>query len=325
MNRRQLTALAAATFLFLTGISGFAQNYPDRPIRVIVPFSAGGGTDTVTRAVMRKVSEAMGQAIVIDNKLGAGGMIGLAEVARAKPDGYTLGVAGSGLDLYPLIFDNLTFNPTVDLVPVAPLASTPMALIARNSLPGKTSSEVFALARSNPAKPLTYGTPGIATPAHQAGVLLASTLDITMTHVPYKGTAPVIQDVAGGQVDLGLIGLMTAQQFAQNGKLRLLGVIAPKRSPVAPEVPTLAEGGVRNFDATYWWDITAPKGIPQPIMDRLRVEISKAVQSAEVREILKKGGFEPMVMTPVEYERALKDYSSTWGEVIRKNNIRASD
>lgn len=252
-------------------------------------------------------------------------MLGLAEVARAKPDGYTLGMSGAGLDLHLLTSDKAAASQFPELDSVAPMASSPMALVASNATPGKTASEVFIWAKNNPAAPLAYGSPGIGTAHHLAGVLLAANQGITLTHVPYKGTSPVLQDVAGGQIALGFVGLAGTLPFAQSGKFKVLGVLAAKRSSIAPEVPTLAEGGVVGFDATYWFDISGPKGIPKPIMDRLRAEIGKAVQDPDVREALRKGGFEPMAMAPADYERALKDYSATWSAVIRKYNIRSGE
>jgi tripartite-type tricarboxylate transporter receptor subunit TctC len=306
-------------------ISAFAQNYPDKPIHVVVPFAVGGGSDTVTRAVMHKVSEAVGQPIVIENKPGAGGMIGLGEVAHAKPDGYTLGMAGAGISLRHQTAEKTSASQVPELDAVAPMASSPMALVASHTAPGKTAVEVFAWARNNPATPLAIGAPGIGTAHHLAGLLLAAYQGITLTHVPYKGTSEVLQDVAGGQIDLGLVGLGGALPLAHAGKIKVLGVVAVKRSSIAPDVPTLAEGGVVGFDATYWFDISGPKGMPKPVIDRLRAEISKAVQDPDVREALKKGGFEPMVMTPAEYDRAVRDYTTTWSAVMHKYNIRASD
>ena len=326
MHRRQFGALCtSAAVLSLTGRDLFAQSYPDRPIRMIVPYAPGGGTDAVTRIVMRKISESLGQAIVIENKGGAGGTLAFAEAAHARPDGYTLTVGGAGLALLSLIFDKLSFDPATDLVSVAPMAGVPIALVASNASGLQTTGELIASARSHPSAPLAYGTPGVATPPHLAGVLLASTAGITLISVPYKGTGPAIQDVAGGHIPLAIVGLSTALAFSHAGRVKILGVGSARRSALAPDIPTLAEGGVKGYEATYWYDVTVARGTPQPVIDRLRVEIAKAVQSADVHEALLKAGFEPMVMSAAENERALDDAAAKWGKVIRDNHIRAGE
>ena len=326
MQRRQFGALGiSAAVLSLSGHDLPAQTYPDRPIRMIVPYAPGGGTDAVTRIVMRKMSESMGQAIIVENKGGVGGSLAFAEAAHARPDGYTLTVGGAGLALLSLIFDKLSFDPATDLVSVAPMAGVPIALVASNTSGLQTMGELIASAKSHPSTPLAYGTPGVATPPHLAGVLLASTAGITLTSVPYRGTAPAIQDVAGGQIPLAIVGLSTALAFSHAGRVKILGVGSAKRSPLAPDIPTLAEGGVKGYEATYWYDVTVARGTPQPVIDRLRVEIAKAVQSADVHEALLKAGFEPMVMSAAENERALDDAAAKWGKVIRDNHIRASE
>jgi len=326
LQRRLFSALGtAAAVLGLTGHDLLAQTYPDRPIRMIVPYAPGGGTDAVTRIVMHKMSESMGQAIIVENKGGAGGTLAFAEAAHARPDGYTLTVGGAGLALLSLIFDRLSFDPATDLVSVAPMAGVPIALVASNASGLQTMGELITFAKSHPSAPLAYATPGVATPPHLAGVLLASTARIMLTSVPYKGTAPAIQDVAGGQIPLAIVGLSTALAFSHAGRVKILGVGSAKRSALAPDIPTLAEGGVKGYEATYWYDVTVARGTPQPVIDRLRVEIAKAVQSADVQEALLKAGFEPMVMSAAENERALDDAAAKWGKVIRDNHIRASE
>jgi tripartite-type tricarboxylate transporter receptor subunit TctC len=323
MERRTLAALAAAALLGLSTTAVVAQTYPDRPIRMLVPFAPGGGTDTATRIVMKKVGVQLGQTVVVENKPGAGGALAYAEVARSKPDGYTLTVGSAHLSLMGLIYDKLPFDPATDLVSVAPMANVPVALVASSSAPFKTLAEMLDYARKNPATPLAYGTPGVSTPNHLSGVLLAKMAGIKLEHVPYKGVMPAVQDIMAGSIPLAIVGLSTAMAQAETGRIRILGVGGAKRSPLAPKVPTIAEGGVPGYEAGYWYDVSVAKGTPEAIVNRLHAEISKAVQSPEVQEALKKGGFEPLVMSPSENLRALKEEGAKWSKVIRENNIRA--
>ena len=323
MQRRTLAALAAAALLGLSTTAVVAQNFPDRPIRMLVPFAPGGGTDTVTRIVMKKVGEQLGQQVIVENKPGAGGALAYAEVARSKPDGYTLTVGSAHLSLMALIYDKLPFDPIADIVSVSPMANVPVALVASSTAPFKTMAEMLEHARKNPATPLTYGTPGVSTPNHLSGVLLATMAGIKLEHVPYKGTMPAVQDVMAGSVPLAIVGLSTAMSQVETGRIRILGVGGAKRSPLAPNVPTIAEGGVPGYEASYWYDVSLAKGTPEAIINRLHAEITKALQNPEVQDALKKGGFEPLVMSRAENQRSLKEESAKWGKVIRDNNIHA--
>lgn len=323
MQRRTLATLAAAALMGLSTNTVVAQNYPDRPIRMIVPFAAGGATDTPARVVMKKVGEQLGQPVVIENKPGAGGALGYSEVVRSKPDGYTLTVGSAHVSLMGLIYDKLTFDPATDIVSVAPMANVPIALVASSSAPFKTMAEMLDYARKNPGKPLTYGSPGVSTPQHLAGVLMASMAGIQLEHVPYRGGMPAVQDVMAGSIPLAMIGLSTAIAQAESGRIRILGAGGSKRSPLAPNVPTIAEGGIPGYEASYWIDISVAKGTPEAIVNGLHSAITKAVQNPEVQDVLKKGGFEPLVMSQSENQRALKEQSAKWGKLIRENNIRA--
>ena len=324
MQRRTVLTMALSSTL-LASFSGaaLADNYPSRPLRMLVPYAAGGGTDTVTRIVMKKLSEQLGQPIIVENKPGAGGALAYAEMVRAKPDGYTLTIGSAQVSLMGLIYDKLPFDPATDIVSVAPLANVPIALVTGNNTPYKNMADMLSQARKSGAQPLAYGTPGVSTPNHLSGVLLASMAGIPMDHVPYKGTAPAAQDVIGGSIPLAILGLSTAVSFANGGKLRILGVGGSKRSPLAPDLPTIAEGGVPGYEAGYWYDVSVAKGTPPAVLTRLHAEISKAVQSPEVQETLKKGGFEPLVMSVAENQQALKEQAQKWGKIIRDNKITA--
>ncbi len=322
MQRRTLNVMALA--LSALALGAHAQSYPNRPIKMIVPYATGGGTDTVTRLVMKKLSEQLGQPIVVENRPGAGGAVAYTEVARAKPDGYTLTVGSAQVPLMGLIYDKLNFNPATDIVAVAPMANVPIALVASASAPFKTMAEMLDHARKNPGTPLAYGTPGVSTPNHLSGVLLAQMAGIKLEHAPYKGTQPAIQDVMGGTIPLAIVGLSTALAQSESGRIRILGVGGMTRSPLAPHIPTIAEGGVPGYEASYWYDVSVAQGTPAEITNRLNAEIGKAVMSPEVQQALKKGGFEPLAMSPAELQRAMKFQEAVWGKVIRDNSIRAN-
>jgi tripartite-type tricarboxylate transporter receptor subunit TctC len=322
MKRRDLGRLAAGALLATAGGGAWAQAYPSKPIRLIVPYPAGGGTDTVSRAVFEKVAGFLGQPFVIENKGGAGTTIGLAELARARPDGYTVGVGGTSDPLLPLLYENLAFNPSTDLTFVATLATVPIVLVAGPAIPVKTMAELVALARSRGNAPLGYASAGVSSPHHLAGIHLAAMAGIPLTHVPYKGTAPALTDLVGGHVPLAMLGLPSAMAYAKEGKLKILGVASAQRSALAPEIPTISEGGVKGFEAGYWWHVTVPTGTPPAVIARLREGIDRALRTPELRDSLLKGGFEPMLLSPADAERALKEDTAKWTKVIRENNIR---
>ncbi|MET4575983.1 Bug family tripartite tricarboxylate transporter substrate binding protein [Ottowia thiooxydans] len=321
MKRREFSIAAAAAMLApLT--PALADSYPARPVRVIVPYPPGGGTDTVARAVFERVASLMGQPFVIDNKAGAGTTIGLAELARSRPDGYTVGVGGSSDPTLPLLYEKLPFNPSTDLSFVATLATVPIVLAAGPSLPAKTMRELLAAAQTKGAAPMNYASPGTASPHHLAGIYLAEKTGLSLVHVPYKGTSQALTDLVGGHVPLAILGLPSALTFARQGKLKILGVASAQRSALAPEIPTLSESGVPGFSAGYWWHVTVPTGTPQPIIDQLRVAIDKALRTPALTESFLKSGFEPLLLSPAEAQRALTEDTAKWTKVIRENNLR---
>lgn len=315
MKRRTFVSIAATA-----GSFAFAQEYPARPLRLLVPYTPGGGTDTVVRIVMKKIGEQLGQAVIVENKPGAGGAIAYAELLRNKPDGYTLTTGSGNVALLNLLNNKLPFDAATDLIQVAPLASVPIALIASKKLPVENMAELIAHAKQNPG--MSYGTPGPTTPQHLAGVLLGSMAGLKLTHVGYRGTAQAVQDVIGGHLPLAIIGLSTAIPFSHGGQVKVLGVGSVKRSELAPEIPTIAEGGIKGYDASYWYDICVAKGVPQTVVNRLHAEITKASQSPDVRATLTAAGFEPMAVTQAEYQGMLRAERAKWEPVIRANNIR---
>ncbi|WP_454752845.1 Bug family tripartite tricarboxylate transporter substrate binding protein [Cupriavidus necator] len=323
MERRAF-ALAAAAALLAPAVPARAESYPSRPVRLIVPYPPGGGTDTVARTVFEHVSGLLGQPFVVENKAGAGATIGLGDLARSRPDGYTVGVGGSSDPLLPLLYDKLSFNPVSDLAFVATLATVPIVLVAGPSLPAKNLQELLAIGRARRAQPISYASPGAASPHHLAGIYFGQMAGIPLVHVPYKGTAQATTDLIGGHVPLAVLGLPSALTFEREGKLRILGVASAQRSALAPEVPTISEAGVPGFSAGYWFHATVRTGTPQPIIARLREAVIKALRTPAVAESLLKGGFEPVTLSPAEAEKALKEDTARWARVIRENHLRGS-
>jgi tripartite-type tricarboxylate transporter receptor subunit TctC len=326
LTRRSIVTAGAAVVWTAasTRVHAQASPYPNKSIRLIVPYPAGGGTDVVARMVSQKLGEALGQSLVVDNKAGAGTTIGLGELARSPADGYTIGVGGTSDPLLPLLYENLSFSPTTDLVFVSTLASSTLVLAVGTNVPARNVSEFIALAKSKSASPLAYASVGVSSPHHLAGIHFASMAGVQLTHTPYRGTAPAVTDLVGGHIPAAMLGLPSALPFARNGKLRILGVASPKRSPLAPDIPTIAESGLKGFEAGFWYHIVVPKGTPKPIVERLRTEIDRIVSSAEMKEAMAKGGFESLTLSPEESERALRADTARWTQVIRDNNIRGS-
>lgn len=323
MRRRDIVLAAAASALS-PAAPVWADSYPSRPVRLIVPYPPGGGTDTVARAVFERVATLLGQPFVVENKAGAGTTIGLGELARAHRDGYTIGVGGSSDPLLPLLYDKLPFDPVADLSFVATLATVPIVLAAGPSSPAGTMSELLAIGRAKGARPLGYASPGTASPHHLAGISLGEMAHIPLMHVPYRGTSQAITDLIGGHVPLAMLGLPSALPFARQGKLKILGVASAQRSALATDVPTLSEGGVPGFSAGYWWHVTVPTGTPQAVIDKLREAIDKTLRTPAVADSLLKSGFEPILLSPTEAHRALLEDTARWTKVIRDNNIRGS-
>lgn len=320
MKRREFSLAAAASLVAPMG--ALADAYPSRPVRLIVPYPPGGGTDTVARAVFERVSTLLGQPFVVENKAGAGTTIGLGELARSRPDGYTVGVGGSSDPLLNLLYEKLPFDPASDLTFVATLATVPIVLAASPSLPVSTLAELLALARTKNAKPLNFASPGTASPHHLAGIHLAEMAGISLVHVPYKGTSQALTDLVGGHIELAMLGLPSALSFARNGKLKILGVASAQRSALAPDIPTINEGGVPGFNAGYWWHVTVPTGTPQAVITRLRETIDQALSAPALTDSLLKSGFEPMRLSPAEAQKALKEDTAKWTKVIRANGLR---
>ncbi|WP_181360482.1 tripartite tricarboxylate transporter substrate binding protein [Variovorax sp. WS11] len=320
-KRALLCAFAAAGFLASIPTALMAQGaYPSKPIRAIVPFSPGGGTDTLARMVFKELSENLGRPIVIDNKPGAGGAIGWAEVARAPADGYTIGLGASTLPPLGEMYDSLPFDPKTAFEFVAPLATVPNVLVASAALPINNLADLRAYGRKT--GPLAYGTPGVGTPQHLAGALFARTAGLELRHVPYRGTSNAMTDVLGDHIPLAFVGLPLALQYASGNRIKLLGVATSKRSVLAPDVPTLAEGGLQGYESNYWWDIIAPKGTPPAVLQKLYDATEAVLKRASTQKTLHDAGYEEMLMPRKDYLELLRQEDRKLTQIIRDNNIK---
>jgi tripartite-type tricarboxylate transporter receptor subunit TctC len=311
--------LLLAAFAFCG--TSLAQSYPTKPVRFIVSFPPGGSSDLIARAIAPHMSSRLGQPVVVENRPGAGGMIGVDAVAKAAPDGYTIGLAAAGtlssnISLYP----SMPFHPEKDLAPISTLAMIPFFLIAHPSQPA-TLKEVIARARSAPGA-LSFGHGGSGSTMHLSGELLNMLAGVKIQAVPYKGSGPVSADVLGGQVPLGVVDVPSAIAHVRAGKLRALAVTSKQRISAAPEVPTFEEAGVPGYEAIGWFGTVAPAATPRPIVNRLNAEIRAALAAPQIRERALAAGTEPLTNTPDEFAAMIREETKKWAEVIKAGGIR---
>lgn len=294
-----------------------AAPYPSKPIRVVVTFPPGGSTDAVVRMLVPRLNEKLGQQVVVDNRPGAGGNIGLAVVAKAPPDGYTLGVgAAGGLAANVSLYPQMPFDPVKDFKPVTMLAAIPFVIIGHPSLGAKTQKELIALLKSQPGK-LSIGHGGNGTAMHLTAQLFAQMADVKMVEVPYRGSGPAALDVLSGQVPLAVVDLPSALQHIKAGKLTAYAVTSPNRLPMLPDVPTVAEQGLPGYDSTGWFGVVAPAGTPAPIIARLNAEITAALNDNEIKASMRNMGVEPAGSSAEEFEAYIKSETQKWAKVIK--------
>ena len=322
MTRRWWIAAAMAGTAVLYCMHGFAQSYPTKPIRFIVPFAPGGSTDTLARTVGQKLSDALGQQVVVDNRSGGNGNIGMEIVARAAPDGHTI-VLGyiANLGIGPSVFAKLPFDPVKDYAPITQLAASPNIFVAHPSVPAKSFKEFIAYAKANPNK-INYASAAVASLGHLAGELLNASAGISMQHVPYKGSGQAVIDLLAGQVQVMFSGMSSVMPHLKAGKLRPLAVTGAQRSPAAPEVPTIAESGFPGFEATAWYGVLAPAGTPQRVVIRLHDEIVRVLKMPDVKERLENVGFELVGGTPEAFGAYIKTEIQKWAKVVKASGIK---
>jgi tripartite-type tricarboxylate transporter receptor subunit TctC len=294
-----------------------AQEYPSRPITLVVPYAAGGGNDVMARIVAEKMSKVLGQQIVIENKGGAGGSIATRQVAKSAPDGYTLGLGGTGtLAINPTLYRNVGYDPRKDFAPVGLIATSALVVLVHPAVPAKTIPDLIALAKQDPGK-LSYASAGSGSGIHLGSELLAAMAGIKLTHVPYKGSSPALADLLGGHVAIYFSSLPPAIALVKEGKVRALAVTGPNRSAIFPDLPTVAEAALPGYEAVLHYGIIAPAGTPRPIIDKLNAAMKVALATDEVRARIVADGAGPLPTTPEEYAADIDREETKWSRIVK--------
>jgi tripartite-type tricarboxylate transporter receptor subunit TctC len=321
--------LARRNVLRLAGLAGaaaaapltaWAQGYPTKAIRIVVPFAAGGPTDVVARLIGAKVGESLGQQVIIENVLGASGNIGTRNVARAAPDGYTLLVTASGFVVNPSLYANSPYDAIKDFAPITVAASAPNVLVVHPTIGAKTVKELVELIKANPGKH-NFASAGVGQTGHLAGELMKTSYKLDLTHVPFNGGAPIMNSMMGGHTMIAFLSLPSAAAFIRDNRVRGLAVTSPKRSSIVPDVPTMAEAGFPELETEFFQGILAPAGTPKQIVDRWHAEIVKAAQQPDVQKKLAGMSFEARPNTPEQFAAMIKAEVAKWAGVIRDAKI----
>jgi tripartite-type tricarboxylate transporter receptor subunit TctC len=299
-----------------------AQNYPVKPIRLLIGFPPGGGSDTLARAVSQKLAESMGRQVIVDNRPGANANIAAEMAARALPDGYTMVLVSAPHAISKVLYRTLGYDLEKDLTPIALLGTVPHALIVHPSLPAKSLKELIALAKARPAQ-LTYASSGVGSTDHIAGEIVASMANVKLVHVPYKGGGPAAIDLIAGHVAIMFASMPVAVSALQGGRVRCLAVTGARRAEVMPDIPTIAESGLPGYDLTTWYGIMFPAGTPKEIVSRLNAEINRAIKLPDVRERLTAVGAEPLGGSPEDFAAVIKSDVAKFAKVVKDANIQA--
>ncbi|HTP96927.1 MAG TPA: tripartite tricarboxylate transporter substrate binding protein [Burkholderiales bacterium] len=316
-----LRAAAAALVCALASAAASAQTYPQKPVRMILPFPPGGPTDLIGRSVAQKLSEQMGQQVVTDNRPGAGGNIGLELAARSAPDGYTLVLSSPVVSISPALYTRLNYDPFTDLAPIGLVALIQNVVLVHPAVPVATLKELIQLARRNPGK-LNFGSGGVGTTTHLAPELLMSMTRINMVHVPYKGTGQALLALVAGQIDMLTIAAPVAAPQVKAGKVRALAVLSAQRQAVLPGVPTAKEAGIDNYEVPVWYGLLAAAATPREIVGRVNQELNKALASADLKERLEAAGVEPMPSTPERFAAFIRSEAVRFAKVIKDAGIK---
>jgi tripartite-type tricarboxylate transporter receptor subunit TctC len=310
-----------ATLGALLAAIALADEYPARPITLIVPYAAGGGNDVMARIVADKMSLALGQPIVVENRGGAGGSIATRQVAKSEPDGYILGVGGTGtLAIDPTLYSNVGYDPRKDFAPIGLIATSPLVVLVNPSVPAHSIKELIALAGK---QPLNFASAGSGSGMHLGTELFAFMAGITLTHVPYKGSGPALTDLLGGHVAIYFSSLPPAIGLVKEGKLRALAVTGPTRSAIFPDLPTVAEAGLPGYEAVLHYGIIAPAGTPAPVIEKLNKVLRAALANPEVTARITTDGAEPLPSTPAEYAADIDREETKWSDIVRKSGAKA--
>ena len=323
-SHRWVETAFAFILLATLGATAVAQpdsSYPNRPIRIIVPFAPGGPADAIARLVATGLQHSLGQPVIVDNRTGAGGAVGADAVAKSPPDGYTLLLCNIGDTMAMSLYKSLPYDFERDFAPVSLLASSPFLVAVNPSVPASTLAELLQLARSKPGT-VTYGSAGNGVASHLSGEALNLAAGVKFLHIPYKGQAPAMTDLLGGQIVFMFANPVTTLPFVRSGKLRALAITSPARLATAPEIPTASEAGVPGFEAGTWFGIVAPARTPEAIVNKLSAELSRILKSPEVRANLESQGALTIASTPMEFERRIHDDVAKWRQVITTAGIK---
>ncbi len=307
--------------IVLSTSSALAQTYPNRPVRLIVPFAAGGSTDIIARTVGQKLNEMWNQPVLVDNRPGGNTVIGTEAVARAAPDGYTLLVTPAPFTIVPSLIAKLPYDPGKDFEPITLINTTPLVVVVHPGVPAKSIKELIALAKAKPGA-LNFGSSGSGGSNHLAGELFNAMAGVKMVHIPYKGNAPALTDLVGGHVDVIFNGLTSAMPLIKSEKLRALAVTSINRAGALPDMPTLDELGLKGFQAVAWNGLTAPARTPKDVVARINADVLKVVRSPELVERLKAEGSDPVGNSPDQYAAFLRDEIAKWSKVIKFAGVK---
>ena len=315
------TSMIAALVLALAATLSQAQTYPTKTVRIIVGLAPGGTTDVFTRTLAQRLAEAWGQNVIVENRPGASGMIGAEAVAKSAPDGYTLLVSPqTSLAVAPALYGKAPYDTVRDFAPVSLLGSTPLVMIVHPSFPARSFKEFIELAKK---QPLTFGSGGVGSSPHMTGELLGAALGVKMTHVPYKGENPAIADTIGGQIPIMFGNLPVALPHVRSGKVLALATTTAKRSPLAPEIPTMSEGGIKDFEMATWYGMLAPAGTPPELVAKIQGDSARVLSDAATRERLTKMGVDLVLNTPEEFRAYLQSEIARYTKIIRDNGLKA--
>ena len=315
-------SIFASALLAMTTSAAVAENYPSRPVRLVVPYPPGGSADIVARRIADDWAKELGASLIVDNKAGAGGNIGVDAVAKSPKDGYTIGLQTVSLAINPSLFAKMPYDTLQDLITVGTVASSQHVLVANNNFPAKNTKELVAAAKANPGK-YSYGSAGSGSTFHMSAELFKAVAAVDILHVPYKGGGPALVDTIGGQVDMSFPVLSAALQQVQSGKLRAVGVTGPKRSPLMPDVPTLAESGVPGYSFETWFMVFAPAGTPKPVIEKLNVTLNKVLSNPALKERMAKAGIDSTPSTPEQAQAKLTKQMDMWAKVVKERGIKA--
>ena len=321
MKRR--TVLATLASLALTAGAAHAQGYPERPVKLVVPYAPGGSADIAARLVVDEWAKALGTSIFVENKAGAGGNIGVDSVAKAPADGYTVGLQTVSLAINPSLTPKMPYDTLKDLAPVGMVASSQHVLVVNNNFPAKNLKELMERLKAEPTK-YSYGSAGTGSTFHMSAELFKAVGNLPLLHIPYRGGGPALIDTIGGQVDMSFPVLSAAKPHIQAGKLRAIGVTGSKRSPMLQDVPTIAEAGLPAYSFETWFMVFVPAGTPEPIVDKLNAALNKALGEPALSERMIKEGFDPLPSTPAQARERLETEMPKWAKLIRERGISAN-